>query len=316
MRPGSGMILTLALGVGACTAEVPLGSGDSELTGRGGSEALAAPGNAGGAGGSTPSITVTVGVPPAYEPNTRGCAHRVAPQEPVERWEGYLELADLPSGSDRVVLELTNPGPGLVEGRLTFGEGAFGYVTVPNGPPPQVGPTPPHEWPYFGASLVGDPEESRRVSALFEGFDYTLLASSVRTATRFELEATLAETWCEFCEQQDVYPSNVGDVVPTTYTCAPSHYTYAQNEEYVTFQSDAEHVEVWPWAHFTVCNSPRYRDVCECSADGCVSGFSVPDTEATIRLDLTVEGDVMTGLVFVDDALETGARLTRTMPAP
>src|SRR5277367_1872302 len=177
--------LVLPLLVTACAGKA-LDVGRTATVGESGSTVASGSNDDGGGGGETFTSTIP------------------GPSDPtplVGTWNGYVEAAQFPSGSDAMLLAFTKGTDESVSGKITYGQGTP--------PPPAIDASSVYPSSAFW-SLHDAP-------ALIEGFAYSTLGGSL-DGTRLQFRTNAVEAWTSWCALQtptnDGWPAGVFQCLP------------------------------------------------------------------------------------------------------
>lgn len=180
----------------------------------------------------------------------------------VGTWKGYVESYQFASGSDAILLVITDEAP---HGYIVFGQGTAPPVATD----PEVGYPPLVE-----TSMLP-----------YEGFEYTLRAGDV-TGDRVRFEVSSTELWKDWCALQSPIQSSSG------YNCIPSGIFDVSQKPSSCAWHDPESGQ-WvaiDCAKLHLC----MFGVCQCTANACQA-----KPENDISFDLDHEGNALDGSVVL-----------------
>jgi hypothetical protein len=202
-----------------------------------------------------------------------------APLGPV--WNGVLENAQLPDGSNRLTMTLSVAQDGTAIGTLLLGDGAL--LRPPTDP--AVGYPPGAQFPVPGGPL-----------GFFEGFAYTILDGRM-TGSRLTFRVAEFELWTQWCKLQTTtyaWPGILDADGGVVYSCVPN----GSNGQGPTGCSQFDPVAMKDvpsdCGKSELCeNSP-----CDCSATGCrVRSATKPDLAFNLVVtDASADGTITGGL--------------------
>jgi hypothetical protein len=204
-------------------------------------------------------------------------------------WQGYTEAFTFPSGSDAILLVVTQAADGSIQGTVTYGQGTPPLPATD----PTVGYPPGADWAdHEGTWLV-------------EGFPFTVTRDSF-DGTRLQLQTDQDEVWKGWCELQT--PTNAGEACGV-YGCAPnwpSESTVGVTSTLTDPSTGAtETVDFGKWV---LCELPG--EPCLCSSTGCTVDLSAPGRPWSF--DMQLSGAKLDGTMSGNG--NVNVHLTRSSP--
>lgn len=197
------------------------------------------------------------------------------------KWVGYIEnFTKLPSGTDKLVIELRTDGAGQLTGSITFGEGA------PPAPPTVANQTWPLDPRYPPQPFLGDIPWAGGLP--IEGVAYTARDVEWR-ARRLRMRASFAEPWGPWCALQTSYswPDSAGQ---PTHGCLPvGQYAFAGNV--CTLLDGDVPLGTFDAGRCALCGFGGGVSACDCTETGCVARAPINQ----LSLDLDVQGNEAEG---------------------
>jgi hypothetical protein len=178
-------------------------------------------------------------------------------------WEGYVESASFPSGSDavRIVFDSAT-GDGPRTGIVIFGEGP--------GPGPVTDPSVGYPPDFFGWG--------RGVLPIVEGFEFPIITASV-SGTRVRVSVSMTAPWLEWCSLQTPYPVGGGG---DSFMCHPNLGTEIGDRDCALIAEDGTRIVV-DCGWISLCD---FGGPCFCTAEGCTIREN-----GTIDFDFSVTAD-------------------------
>jgi len=191
----------------------------------------------------------------------------------VGTWEGYMEMANLPSRSDAVKLVITSANASSVCGTITFGTGT----------PPRV-PTDPDNADIPGIGDGGAPVTDFG-HYLIDGLPLTIL-NSKPSLPRLQFEVNRSQFWKPWCELQTPYLREGSN----EWYCVPldTQGSWSWSRETGCLLGSASGGVPVNCAKAHLCSS---NPACSCTATGC----TVSGDRGDHHFDLRVTGDEIQG---------------------